>query len=192
MDEISTKKEVEVAGTIAQRGVQLIATVHGDNIMDVINDGVRAELLGGTAAVTLSKAEAEKEGTRQTKLRNGTPCFEVVLEMRSRDEWFLYDDVTKTVDECLKQKPIKVNKCTPGNMTVVTLTKQKERYEETQQDEYDAQMGWWNAVAASPENVAALEKENGTEITGNGSHKARQDHKEERKEARISDRVLCE
>ena len=58
VDEISTPQEVEAARTISQRGVQLIATVHGRTLPEVIMCKERGSLLGGMASVTLSGNEA--------------------------------------------------------------------------------------------------------------------------------------
>jgi len=120
VDEISTEDEAEAARTISQRGVQLIATVHGRSIAELINDKERSGLLGGVTSVTLAKTEVRTDGKKQVMMRKYAPLFNVVLELRTRDEWYVHENVAETVDAYLRRESFPVLRTSPGKGTPVT------------------------------------------------------------------------
>ena len=88
IDEISTELEVLAARTIAERGVQLIGTVHGTTLSNLIRNPVLVELIGGLQYVTLSDDEAKRRGSQKSILeRRMNSSFDIALEVSDRDEW---------------------------------------------------------------------------------------------------------
>jgi len=68
IDEIGTAAEALAARTIAERGVQLIATAHGNTLDNLLQNPTLSDLVGGIQAVTLSDEEARRRGTQKTVL----------------------------------------------------------------------------------------------------------------------------
>lgn len=102
IDEISTVPEAKAARTIAQRGVQLIATAHGKTLSDFMQNPPLEELVGGINAVTLTDENAKANNGRKTKLERKThPTFDVVVEIISYDEIHIHPDCTIAVDAIL-------------------------------------------------------------------------------------------
>lgn len=126
VDEISTEEEAEAARTISQRGVQLIATVHGRSIAELVNDKERSGLLGGVTSVTLAKTEIRTDGRKQVMMRKYAPLFNLVLELRSRDEWYVHKNVSQTVDAYLRRESFPVLRTTPGEAKPVTAVPTEE------------------------------------------------------------------
>lgn len=103
IDEIGTSLEAEAARTIAERGVQLIATAHGNTLENLIMNPTLADLVGGVQAVTLSDEEARRRGTQKTILeRKAPPTFDVVVEIQSWTEVAVHPDVAEAVDLILR------------------------------------------------------------------------------------------
>ena len=106
IDEIGTEAEAAAARTIAERGVQLIGTAHGNRLDNLIQNPTLADLVGGIQAVTLGDEEARRRRTRKTVLeRKAPPTFNVVVEIRSRTEVAVHADVGRTVDMMLRGTP---------------------------------------------------------------------------------------
>ncbi|MBE3574361.1 MAG: AAA family ATPase [Firmicutes bacterium] len=106
IDEIGTQAEAEAARTIAERGVQLIGTAHGNYLENLILNPVLSDLVGGIQAVTLGDEEARKRGTQKTVLeRKAPPTFDVVVEIQERDVLAIHHDVAATVDAMLRGFP---------------------------------------------------------------------------------------
>ena len=106
IDEIGTQAETLAARTIAERGVQLIATAHGNALDNLIQNPTLADLVGGIHAVTLSDEEARRRRCQKTVLeRKGPPTFDVLIEIRGRNQLAVYDDVAATVDGRLRGRP---------------------------------------------------------------------------------------
>jgi hypothetical protein len=102
IDEIGTEAEALAARTIAQRGVQLIATAHGTELANVIKNPALADLVGGIASVTLGDEEARRRGVQKSVLeRAAPPTFDVCVEMAGRDRWRVHLDVAAAVDALL-------------------------------------------------------------------------------------------
>jgi hypothetical protein len=93
IDEIGTEAEALAARTIAERGVQLIATAHGNSLDNLLMNPTLADLLGGIHSVTLGDEEARRRGTQKTVLeRKAPPTFDTLVEIRTRDEFSLFHD----------------------------------------------------------------------------------------------------
>ncbi len=108
IDEIGTEAEALASRTIAERGVQLIATAHGVTLANLIANPTLADLVGGVQTVTLGDDEARRRGTQKTVLERGAPpTFEVVVEIHDRDRFAVHRDVARVVDEILRgRKPV--------------------------------------------------------------------------------------
>ncbi|MFN4220273.1 MAG: AAA family ATPase, partial [bacterium] len=108
IDEMGTQEEAYAARTIAERGVQLIATAHGNNLENLIFNPTLSDLVGGIQAVILSDEEAKKRGTQKTVLeRKNPPTFDILVEIIDRNTFAIYSDVGTAVDYILKGLPIK-------------------------------------------------------------------------------------
>ena len=113
IDEIGTELEAIAARTIAERGVQLVATAHGNTLGNVISNPTLSDLVGGTQAVTLGDIEARRRRTQKTVLeRKHTPTFDVVVEMRERNYVGVHNDVGRAVDRMLRglQVPLEMRR----------------------------------------------------------------------------------
>ena len=103
IDEIGTEAEAQAARTIAERGVQLIATAHGRTLDNLLMNPTLSDLLGGIHAVTLSDEEARRRGTQKTVLeRKAPPTFDTLVEIRNRDEFSVYHETASVVDAFLR------------------------------------------------------------------------------------------
>ena len=103
IDEIGTELEAMAARTIAERGVQLIGTAHGNTLENLMLNPTLSDLIGGIQSVTLSDEEARRRGTQKSILeRKAPPTFGVMVELISRDEVAVHKDVAATVDAILR------------------------------------------------------------------------------------------
>lgn len=106
IDEIGTLEEALAARTIAERGVQLIATAHGITLDNLTINPTLSDLLGGIQAVTLSDDEARRRGTQKTVLeRKAPPTFDNLVEIQHRDRLAIYRDCATVVDRFLAEAP---------------------------------------------------------------------------------------
>lgn len=106
IDEIGTEPESAAARTIAERGVQLVGTAHGQTLENLMLNPTLCDLVGGIQAVTLSDDEARRRGTQKTVLeRKAPPTFDVVIELLDFDRLAVHHDVMKTVDMILRGVP---------------------------------------------------------------------------------------
>jgi hypothetical protein len=107
IDEIGRELEAAAARTIAERGVQLIGTAHGNSLENLLLNPTLADLVGGIESVTLSDEEARRRGTQKTVLeRRSPPTFDVLIEIQSRDEFAVHMDITAAVDSFLRGYPL--------------------------------------------------------------------------------------
>ena len=107
IDEIGTEAEALAARTIAERGVQLIATAHGNSLENLVANPTLADLVGGIQAVTLGDEEARRRHTQKTVLeRKAPPTFDVVVEIRERERFAVHHDVASVVDALLRHRPL--------------------------------------------------------------------------------------
>lgn len=103
IDEIGTELEAMAARTIAERGVQLIGTAHGNTLENLMMNPTLADLIGGIQSVTLSDEEARRRGTQKSILeRKAPPTFGTIIEIVDRDQVAVHQDVAATVDLILR------------------------------------------------------------------------------------------
>jgi len=103
IDEIGTELEAAAARTIAERGVQLIATAHGQTLENLLVNPVLNDLLGGIQSVTLSDEEARRRGTQKSVLeRKSPPTFDVLIEIQDRDRMAIHQPLADVVDLALR------------------------------------------------------------------------------------------
>jgi stage III sporulation protein SpoIIIAA len=118
IDEIGTELEAAASRTIAERGVQLVATAHGNSLSNLLVNPTLSDLIGGIQTVTLGDEEARRRHTQKSILeRKAPPTFDVVVEQQSWDEVIVHRDVAETVDSLLRGQP--------------TLAEERTRDEET-------------------------------------------------------------
>ncbi len=107
IDEIGRELEALAARTIAERGVQLIATAHGNTLDNLLLNPTLSDLVGGIASVTLSDEEARRRGTQKTILeRRAPPTFDVLIEIQERQRLLIHDSVAEAVDALLRGQPL--------------------------------------------------------------------------------------
>ena len=103
IDEIGTELEVLAARTIAEKGVQLVGTTHGNCLENLIKNPPLSDLIGGIQYVTLSDDEAKRRGTQKSILeRKAYPAFEIIIEINSQNSWTIHEDVKNSVDLFLR------------------------------------------------------------------------------------------
>lgn len=106
IDEIGRETEALAARTIAERGVQLIGTAHGNTLDNLMLNPTLSDLVGGIESVTLSDDEARRRGTQKTVLeRRSLPTFNVLVEIQTRDRMVVHEDVSASVDGLLRGSP---------------------------------------------------------------------------------------
>ncbi len=102
IDEIGTELEAQAARTIAERGVQLIGTAHGNNLDNLMLNPTLSDLIGGIQSVTLGDEEARRRRSQKSVLeRKAPPTFDVIVEIQDREKVLVHDDVAATVDALL-------------------------------------------------------------------------------------------
>ncbi len=103
IDEIGTELEAGAARTIAERGVQLVGTAHGNTLDNLMLNPTLSDLVGGIQPVTLGDEEARRRGTQKTVLeRKAPPTFDVLVEIVERDNVIVHRNVAETVDAILR------------------------------------------------------------------------------------------
>ena len=107
IDEIGRELEAMAARTIAERGVQLVATAHGRTLENLLLNPTLSDLIGGIESVTLSDEEARRRGTQKTVLeRRSPPTFDVLVELQDRDRVAIHPDVAEVVDTLVRGYPV--------------------------------------------------------------------------------------
>jgi hypothetical protein len=107
IDEIGREAEADAARTIAERGVQLIGTAHGNTLENILLNPTLADLVGGIESVTLSDEEARRRGTQKTVLeRRSPPTFDVLIEIQERENLNVHHDVGIAVDSFLRGRAV--------------------------------------------------------------------------------------
>ena len=120
VDEVSTEAEALACRTIAERGVQLVATAHGQVLANLLKNPTLCDLVGGIQSVTLGDEEARSRGTQKTILeRKGPPTFPTVIEMRERGLWVAHDTQTSVDDLLLGRMPLVEVRSRDANHKVV-------------------------------------------------------------------------
>jgi stage III sporulation protein SpoIIIAA len=107
IDEIGTELEAQAARTIAERGVQLIGTAHGNNLDNLMLNPTLTDLIGGIQTVTLGDEEARRRRSQKSVLeRKAPPTFDVIVEIQDRERVLVHSDVAETVDAMLRGDPV--------------------------------------------------------------------------------------
>ncbi|MFY0535638.1 hypothetical protein [Nannocystis pusilla] len=110
VDEIGTAAEAAAARTIAERGVQLIGTAHGNTLENLVLNPTLSDLVGGVHTVTLGDEEARRRRSAKTITeRRGAPTFDVVVEMVGRDEVVVHHDAGAAVDRLLAGEAVRAS-----------------------------------------------------------------------------------
>lgn len=103
IDEIGTEQEASAARTIAERGVMLIGTAHGNALENLLKNPTLVDLIGGIQTVTLGDDEARRRGTQKTVLeRSAQPTFEICVEIIDRQTLAIHKNVSESVDQLLR------------------------------------------------------------------------------------------
>nr|YP_010619495.1 hypothetical protein PN189_pgp075 [Xiphosiphonia pinnulata]WAX03508.1 hypothetical protein [Xiphosiphonia pinnulata] len=111
IDEIGTELEAIAARTIAERGVQLVGTAHGNYLHSIIKNPTLADLIGGIQYVTLGDDEAKRRGSQKSVLeRKSIPAFQVAIEIHERNSWIIHERVDDVVDDILQGSVISLQR----------------------------------------------------------------------------------
>lgn len=103
IDEIGTELEAAAARTIAERGVQLVGTAHGNTLENIMMNPTLSDLIGGIQTVTLGDEEARRRGTQKSVLeRKAPPTFDIVVEIQGWDRVAIHPQVDHVVDALLR------------------------------------------------------------------------------------------
>ena len=140
VDEIGTEEEAQAARTIAERGVMLIATAHGNTLDNLIKNPILSDLVGGVSSVTLGDDEAKRRGCQKTVLeREKQPTFDVVIEIIDRNTLAVYKNTSEAVDYILRGWPIRpeirkvdqvYDKKPENSSEIISVEKEKEENKE--------------------------------------------------------------
>ena len=111
IDEIGTELEAEAARTIAERGVQLVGTAHGNALENLIKNPTITDLIGGVQYVTLGDEEAKRRGSSKSILeRKGPPTFDIAIEIHDPQTWVIHENVEQAVDLLLQGQSLPVQR----------------------------------------------------------------------------------
>jgi stage III sporulation protein SpoIIIAA len=125
IDEIGTELEAMAARTIAERGVQLVGTAHGNQLENLIKNPTLSDLVGGIQAVTLGDEEARRRSSQKTVLeRKAPPTFTIAVEMQERHRWVVHDSVADMVDNLLRGRQPTPQVRTVNEEGVVSIKKE--------------------------------------------------------------------
>jgi stage III sporulation protein SpoIIIAA len=125
IDEIGTEMEAFAARSIAERGVQLVGTAHGNQIENLIKNPTLCDLVGGIQSVTLGDEEARRRGSQKSVLeRKAPPTFDIAVEMLERQCWVVHESVAETVDSLLRghQPHLQVRTMSESGQVTITRT----------------------------------------------------------------------
>ena len=128
IDEIGTELEALAARTIAERGVQLVGTAHGNQLENLIKNPTLSDLIGGIQSVTLGDEEARRRGSQKAVLeRKAPPTFAIAVEMQARQTWIVHETVADTVDHLLRGHQPARQLRTVNEQAQVTITLERSR-----------------------------------------------------------------
>ncbi len=128
VDEIGTEAEALAARTIAERGVMLVSTAHGNTLENLIKNPTLSDLVGGVSSVTLGDDEARRRATQKTVLeREKKPTFDIVIEIIDRETLAVYSDVSEAVDYILRGWPIQPEVRKTGSTKVIKSVATEQR-----------------------------------------------------------------
>ena len=105
IDEIGTVLEADAARTVAQRGIQLIGTTHGNTLANVLKNPTTTDLVGGIQYVTLGDEESKRRGSPKSVLeRKASATFDIALEVQDSKTFIIHQNVEQSVDLLLQNK----------------------------------------------------------------------------------------
>ena len=139
IDEIGTEQEAFAARTIAERGVQLVATAHGNTLDNLLMNPTLSDLVGGIQAVTLSDEEARRRRTQKTVLeRKAPPTFDALIEIMEMDKLAIHHDVAATVDRMLRGVPPRpeIRVRNPDGEVEIVAGREREEEEDDEEREF--------------------------------------------------------
>ena len=127
IDEIGTELEAAAARTIAERGVQLVGTAHGNTLENLIKNPVISDLIGGIQYVTLGDEEAKRRGSSKSILeRKAPPTFHAAVEIHDPNIWAIHDNIEQSVDLILQGQKVLIQKRSlikdPNNNNIIDCT----------------------------------------------------------------------
>ena len=140
IDEIGTDLEVLAARTLAEKGVKLVGTTHGNYLENIIKNPPLSDLIGGIQYVTLSDDEANRRKTQKSILeRKAYPAFEIVIEINETNFWTIHENSKTSVDSFLRgnldynqTRNLAVNEkvriCLKKNITSQTFSNKRDSY----------------------------------------------------------------
>jgi stage III sporulation protein SpoIIIAA len=86
-DEIGYNEDVAQVQGASKRGVRVVATVHGEKLLDVLENPVLHPLLGYPDL--------------RTRRREGRPSFQMALQVVGKGKYLVYEDLASAVDAML-------------------------------------------------------------------------------------------
>lgn len=126
VDEIGTELEALAARTIAERGVRLIGTAHGNSLENLIKNPTLCDLIGGIHSVTLSDEEARRRGTQKTIIeRKSLPAFPLAIELNGKKAWTIHEKVETSVDILLKRQELNIESRLQQNKKLIQISHTK-------------------------------------------------------------------
>ena len=151
IDEIGTELEALAARTIAERGVQLVGTAHGNQLENLIKNPTLADLVGGIQTVTLGDDEARRRGSQKSVLeRKAPPTFDMAIEMLERQRWVVHEDVAATVDQLLRGRMPETQVRTVNESGKVVITHELPDVVTQRRTTRRTQRGWREAGQMEP------------------------------------------
>lgn len=160
VDEIGTEAEAQAARTIAERGVMLIATAHGNCLESLIKNPTLSDLVGGIQSVTLGDDEAKRRASQKTVLeREKQPTFDIVIEIQDRNTLAVYKNTSEAVDYILRGWPIRpeIRKADSKISPVVNIDKEVKQ-PESQESPKDNKMNFSFSRQEYVEKIKPLKK----------------------------------
>jgi len=126
IDEIGTELEVNAVQTIAEKGIQLIGTTHGNCLENLIKNPTLSALIGGIQYVTLSDDEAKRRGTQKSVLeRRSYSTFQIIIELNSQNFWTIHEKVEIAIDSFLRSNYVITQtreSILPGKIRIISKT----------------------------------------------------------------------
>ena len=182
IDEIGTVDESLAARTISQRGVQLIATAHGNVLENIIKNPSLNDVVGSISSVTLGDEESRRRGVQKSVLeRSAPPTFDVVVEMIDRDHWNIHPNVAESVDNILrgKEPPSIMREITDGKVVQSSADAIIEARGELMASK-SIMMNQRRLFGGEPRNVSPEVNEASLEALGDGTREEEEEEEERR------------
>jgi stage III sporulation protein SpoIIIAA len=182
IDEIGTVDESLAARTISQRGVQLIATAHGNVLENIIKNPSLNDVVGSISSVTLGDEESRRRGVQKSVLeRSAPPTFDVVVEMIDRDHWNIHPNVAESVDNILrgKEPPSIMREITDGKVVQSSADAIIEARGELMASK-SIMMNQRRLFGGEPRNVSPEVDEASLEALGDGTREEEEEEEERR------------